>query len=160
MIDQQALNDLAHFRVALADAKAALRLAKDAYETTRAIAEVAAAERLGANLGRNEAERARNLTVELLHDDTHTQALAYLRERESDVDQLHARIAVEEDAIRAAELAARERLAEALLGKRADDAVLDNVDWYEVQNEADRRRFDAIERETAIENDAKGFDIP
>ena len=119
--------DLATFRMNLAAAKATLRTAKDAYETARAIAELAAIERLGGNVGKNETERARNLTVELLHDDTHSQALAHLRECERRVDELNACIAVEEDAIRAAELAARERLAEALMGKRADTFIDDYI---------------------------------
>jgi hypothetical protein len=123
----QALNDLAHFRMNLVEAKATLRAAKDGYETARAIAELTAIERLNGSAGKNEAERARNLTVELLHDDTHSQALAHLRECERQVDQLNACIAVEEDAIRVAELAARERLAEALMGKRADDSIADQV---------------------------------
>jgi hypothetical protein len=116
---------LSTLRLDLAQAKADLRIAKDAYEVARAVAELAAAERLGANLGRNADERARNLTVELLHDDNHTEALAHLRECERQVDLIHAQVAVEEDAIRAAELAARERLSQALMGKRADDAGAD-----------------------------------
>jgi hypothetical protein len=119
------MTTLAHFRIALAEAKAQLRTAKDSYEVARCVAELAAIERLNGSAGKNEAERARNLTVELLHDDTHSHVLAHLRECEADVDRLNACIAVEEDAIRAAELAARERLAEALLGKRVDNAASD-----------------------------------
>lgn len=131
--------DLAHFRMNLADAKAALRTAKDAYETMRAIAELAAIERLNGNAGKNETERARNLTVELLHDDTYTEALNELRACEADVDRLNACIAVEEDAIRVDELRARERLAEALLGKTDDNGAFDYYTSKAASERAQRR---------------------
>lgn len=115
--------DLATFRLNLASAKADLRLAKDTYEMMRAIAEN---QFIGDGTGgRNAEERARNLTIALLDHEGYQGSLRYLRECERRVDELHAMIAVEEDAIRMAELAARERLAEALLGKRMDDAYAD-----------------------------------
>ena len=118
------MTNLATFRMNLAEAKATLRTAKDTYEMMRAIAEIDAVENHGVN-GKNAEERARNMTVALLNHEGYKGSLAHLRECERQVDELNAMIAVEEDAIRAAELAARERLAEALMGKRADNAASD-----------------------------------
>ena len=86
-----------------------------------------AVENHGVN-GKNAEERARNMTVALLSHEGYNGSLRYLRECEAAVDRIAAQIAVEEDAIRAAELAAREKLAEALLGKRVDDAVLGAIE--------------------------------
>lgn len=120
------MTTIGDLRLALAEAKIALRQAKDAHDVSRAIAEAAAIERLNGNAGRNEAERARNLTIELLHDDAYSNVLVLLRDCEARVDRLHAEIAVADDQIRADELRVREKLADALMGKRADDAAADH----------------------------------
>jgi hypothetical protein len=67
---------------------------------------------------------------------------------------------VMEDDLRRAELATRERLAEALMGKRADDAITDQVlSIAPILGECTCDECRA-QRETRIENYAKGFDIP
>jgi hypothetical protein len=110
-------------RLALADAKIALRQVKDAYEIARAIAEQNAIE--GGCSGKNEAERSRNLAVALLSDDAYNAALRALRSCEADVDRIAAQLATEEDMIRMDEARIREKLADALMGRRMDDAVID-----------------------------------
>lgn len=122
------MTTLAELRLALAEAKHTLRLAKDAHDIDRALAEHAAIAQLNGSAGKNEAERARNLTIALLDNADYCQTVNHLRDCEAAVDRLQAQIAVAEDEIRAAELRARERLADALLGKplitAIDDAAL------------------------------------
>jgi hypothetical protein len=117
--------NLTQLRFALAEAKVALRQAKDAHDVSRAIAETTAIERLNGSAGKNEAERARNLTIALLDDDTYSNVLVLLRDAEAKVERLQASIAVEEDAMRLNEARIREKLADALMGKTIDHATLD-----------------------------------
>lgn len=123
------MTTLADLRIALAETRIALRQAKDAHEVSKAIAELSAAERLNGNLGKNEAERTRNLTVALLEDNAYSNVLILLRDCEAKVDRLAAQIAVEEDAIRLNEARIREKLADALMGRRMDDAAADAFDY-------------------------------
>ncbi len=113
------------FRMCLVNAKAELRAARDAHDVATAIAETAAIER-GVN-GKNADERARNLTVALLSDNAYNKSLAYLRRMEFEVDRLAACVANEEDAVRANEARIKEKLADALMGKRLDDAAADSI---------------------------------
>lgn len=116
---------LANLRIALAEAKIALRAAKD-YETiARAIAEQAAIGELNGSAGKNEAERARNLTIALYNDNYYQNSLTALRDAEAKVERLNAEIAVAEDEVRANEARIREKLADALMGRRVDDAAAD-----------------------------------
>lgn len=138
---------LSNLRIALAEAKIALRPAKD-YETiARAIAEQAAIERLNGSAGKNEAERARNLTLALVDDNYYQNALTALRDAEAKVDRLTAEIAVEEDAIRLNEARIREKLADALLGRRMDDAAADY---------AAMRAFSGAMNDSDMESDHSG----
>jgi len=118
------------FRMCLVNAKAELRAARDAHDIATAIAETAAIER-GVN-GKNSEERLRNMTVALLDDEAYNKSLAYLRSMEFEVDRLQACVANEEDAVRANEARIREKLADALMGKRLDDAAPDTMIDYRV----------------------------
>lgn len=127
------MTTLAELRLNLVEVKAELRDAKDAHDTIKAMCEHAAIES-GAAGGKNAEERARSLVVCLAHTDEYQSALAWVRDRELTIDRLNAQIAVEEDAIRAAELRARERLAAALMGRTpaiaADDRALDRCQEF------------------------------
>lgn len=121
------MNQLADLRRRLAEARITLRQAKDAETSSRAIAETGAIERLNGNAGKNEAERARNLTIALLNDDTYSAVLVLLRSCEAEVDRLNAEIAIEEDAVRLNEARIREKLADALMNQTTDHAVIDRA---------------------------------
>lgn len=120
--------NLSELRISLAAARVTLRQAKDELETAKAIAETNMIAN-GAAGGKNAEERARALTVALEGSTLYRGALSYLRESEAYIDQIQATIAIEEDTIRIEELRVREKLAEALLGRResaaADDAATD-----------------------------------
>lgn len=119
----------------LAEARTSLRTAKDALETAKIVATMEVG-------GKNEAERKSNAAMALLNDRAYTEALAHVRDCEADVERAEAEIAEQEYQLRVREVAARERLAEALMGKRVDDAAADVVftrngtpihlddDWY------------------------------
>lgn len=117
------MTTIGELRIALAEAKIALRQAKDAHDISKAIAETNAIE--GGVNGKNAEERTRNLTVALLEDNAYSNVLILLRDAEAKVDRLTAQIAVEEDAVRLNEARIREKLADALMGKRVDDATAD-----------------------------------
>lgn len=117
--------NLSELRISLAAARVTLRQAKDELETAKAIAETNYIMTLGGTVGKNEAERERNLIIGLSGSSLYRDALSYLRESEALIDQLQATIAIEEDTIRIEELRVREKLADALLGRREDNAATD-----------------------------------
>lgn len=106
----------------LAEAKIALRAAKDALETAKIVATMEVG-------GKNEAERKTNAAVALLENRAYAEALAHVRDCEATVERAEADIAEQEYQLRVREVAARERLAEALKGRRVDDAVADAYDY-------------------------------
>lgn len=112
-----------NLRQALAEAKIALRQAKDTHDTAKIIATLDVS-------GRNEAERKRNTARALLNDRAYTLALAFVRACEATVERAEAEIAEQEYELRIREVVARERLAEALMGRRSDDAMIDRVIQY------------------------------
>lgn len=118
--------NLSELRISLAAARVTLRQAKDELETAKAIAETTMIHN-GAAGGKNAEERARALIVALEGSTLYRDALSYLRESEALIDQLQAEIANEEDRMRADELRVREKLADALLGRRESAAVDDGV---------------------------------
>lgn len=109
---------LAQLRLDLANARAELRTAKDALDTAKAIATLNVS-------GKNDDERKKAAAIALIDNQHYNLALIALRDREFAVDLIEAQIATEEDALRQRELEARERLTEALRGKRTDNAVAD-----------------------------------
>lgn len=111
---------LAQLRLDLATARAEQRTAKDALDTAKAIATLNVT-------GKNDDERKKATAQALIDSQHYNLALIALRDREFAVEQLEAQIANEEDAIRLRELEARERLNEALLGQRTDNAVVDRI---------------------------------
>lgn len=103
-------------RQQLADAKATLRITQDEYKVAKAQAEQIA------NVdGKNEAERARKLTIAVAEDRYHNRALAQLREAEHIVDRLEAQLESILDDRRAWEWAIRSELIDALGQTRKDD---------------------------------------
>lgn len=112
------MTTLTQLRLALAEAKAELRLTEDDEKTTKALATMHVT-------GSNDDARKKAAIIALVESNDYQAALNRLRTWEATIDRLQAQIAVEEDTIRLAELRARERLAEALMGRRADDAVVD-----------------------------------
>lgn len=133
-------------RYDLAAARIALRAAEDGHDTLKAIIS-------GQAQGTNDTQRKAHTAELLLHSDDYQDALRELRACQASVDHAQAAVAVYEDDLRRAELAARERLAEALLGRRADNATAD-VDWYDVAQRAEQHKYDAIERDHAEYNSA------
>jgi hypothetical protein len=119
------LATLATLRIALAEARISLKDAKDYEATARAVAETTAIE--GGTNGKNADERARNLTIALMDDNYYQNARISLRDAEAKVDHLQAEIANYEDTIRADEARIREKLADALMGKRVDDLTADQA---------------------------------
>lgn len=108
-------NPLATVRMQLADARAALRNAKDDYALAKAQAEQ------NAQIdGKNEAERARKLIIAVAEDFYYNRALAALREAEYIVDRREAQIESLLDDRRAWEWAIRSELIDAL-GKTGKD---------------------------------------
>lgn len=112
------MTNLAQLRLNLATARAEQRTANDALSTAKALATMNVS-------GKNDDERKKATAQALIDSDQYNLALITLRDREFAVEQLEAQIAIEEDTIRLRELGARERLAEALLGRRTDNAVAD-----------------------------------
>jgi hypothetical protein len=121
------MSNLAQLRTDLAAARITLRQAKDELETAKAIAEQNYIMTLGGNVGKNSEERERNLIIGLSGSSLYRDALSYLRESEASIDQLQAEIAIEEDRLRAEELRVREKLADALLGRRESTATDDRA---------------------------------
>lgn len=70
-----------------------------------------------------------------------TVARVYYCTVEANIDTLEAQIVNEEDAIRLRELEARERLNEALLGRRLDNVVADRVARFQARNNSDEAPF-------------------
>lgn len=112
------MTNLPQLRLDLAAAKAALRQAKDETEMAKAIATLDVT-------GRNDDERKRAAAAALLNNHTYKLALLYQRGCESEIDRIEAEIATHEDQIRADELRVREKLADALLRRREDNAIAD-----------------------------------
>lgn len=107
-------------RLQLAEARTSLRTAKDALETAKIVATMEVS-------GKNPEERKSNAALALLNDRAYTEALIYVREWEAEVERAEAEIAEQEYQLRVREVAAREDLAKALMGRRADDAVIDQA---------------------------------
>lgn len=125
------MTNLAQLRLDLATARAEQRTAKDALDTAKVVATLDVT-------GRNDDERKKAAAQALLGNAAYTEALAYYRNIEATIDTLEAQIAIEEDAIRLRELEARERLNEALLGRRVDNVIADRVARFQAlgSNEA------------------------
>ena len=109
-------------RYMLAAARIALRAAEDAHDTLKAII-------CGQAQGTNDTQRKASAAELLYHSADYSRALGDLRSAQAAVDHAAAAVAVYEDDLRRDELAARERLAEALMGKRADNAAADSHQW-------------------------------
>lgn len=124
-------------RQQLAEARINLRSARDRFELTKALCEQRAIV-AGRADGKNAEERSRNLTVALANDGDYGNALMELREAEAAVARIEAQIAEQEYELRVREVAARERLAEALMGRRSDDAAIDTLSRVEA---AQRRGY-------------------
>lgn len=107
-------------RQRLAEAKIALRAAKDTLKTAETVAT------LGVT-GKNPEERKANTAIALHDDRPYTLALTHVRVCEATLERAEADIAEEEHELRLREVTARERLAEALMGKRVDDGVVDTT---------------------------------
>lgn len=134
--------NLTHLRADLANARIALREAKDHYETTRAICELAVQ-----TTGKNAEDRKRELTVALADDPRHTRALSRLRACETQLDRIQAEIDAAEDARREREWAIRERLANSLEHLHIARQEADDIDWHDLHFQTEQRRFNAIERD-------------
>lgn len=107
-------------RHTLAAARIVLRAAEDSEKTLKAILTMSVQ-------GTNDQQRKGNAAILLQHDDEYQDTLRELRAAEAAVDHAAADVAIYEDDLRRAELAARERLAEALMGKTADNAAWDRL---------------------------------
>lgn len=111
---------LAEIRLALVDARATLRTARDTHEIVKAEAEQRAID-AGAT-GKNAEERSRALTLALARDGQYSRALAQVRRAEAETERLEALIEGARDARRIDEWAIRARLADALGSTPSDDA--------------------------------------
>lgn len=107
-------------RYMLAAARIALRACEDSEATLKAIIS-------GQAQGTNDTQRRASTAELLLHSDDYQDALRELRAAQAQLDHAQAAVEVANDDLRRAELAARERLAEALMGKRSDEAVMDRI---------------------------------
>lgn len=108
-------------RYELAAARVALRAAEDGESTLKAIISMQAQ-------GSNDTQRKGHAAeLLLLHSDDYQDALRAARAAQAAVDYAQAAVDVASDDLRRAELAARERLAEALMGKRADNQAVDRL---------------------------------
>lgn len=105
-------------RYDLAAARIALRAAQDGEATLKAII-------TGAAGGTNDTQRKAHAAMLLQESDDYQDALRELRAAEAAVDHAQAAVDVASDDLRRAELAARERLAEAIAGKTADNWATD-----------------------------------
>lgn len=102
-------------RIQLAAVRDQLRHAKDTLALSTAEAEQRAIDLAGGQVGKNEAERARALTLALSRDSAYRAALTAVRCYEAEIDRLEALLEGAKDARRVDEWAIRARLAEALL---------------------------------------------
>ena len=109
-------------RLAVADARSALRTAKDNHELAKAEAEQRAIDS-GVN-GKNETERTRNLTLALAQDRLYQEAHLQLRQWEAEVERREALLEAACDDRRNTEWQIRARLADALFraGVQTDHA--------------------------------------
>ena len=107
-------------RLNLAQARANLRSAKDHLDTVKAMTMLNV-------VGKNDDERKRHAAVLIAESDDYQNALTHVRACETSVEKLEAEIAEQEYELRVREVAARERLAEALMGRRSDDAAVDTI---------------------------------
>ena len=105
-------------RFDLAAARVALRAAEDTEATLKAII-------AGGAQGTNDTQRKTPTAELLLHSEDYQDVLRELRAAQAAVDYAQAAVDVANDELRRAELAGREQLAEALMGKRADEAIFD-----------------------------------
>ena len=128
-------------RFDLAAARAVLRAAEDGEATLKAIIS-------GQAQGTNDTARKADAARLLVESDDYQDALRELRAAQAAVDYAAAAVDIASDELRRAELAARERLAEALLGKRIDNAAIDRACTCDEC---------LARREEAAENYAKGF---
>lgn len=110
----------------VAEARIALRAAKDGHDTAKIIATLDVT-------GKNPEERKRNTAQALLNDRTYMMAQAHVRACEATLDRAEAAVAEQEHELRIREVAARERLTEMLRGRRVDDAVFDEVAFEEAR---------------------------
>jgi hypothetical protein len=102
-------------RIQLATVRDQLRHAKDILVLTQAEAEQRAIDLAGGQIGKNEAERTRALTLALARDSQYRGALTAVRCHEAEIDRLEALLEGAKDARRVDEWAIRARLADALL---------------------------------------------
>src|SRR5262245_59478795 len=102
-------------RLRLAECRASLRSAKDAFETVKAQREQVAID-TGAAGGSNAEQRTRSLTIALATDTLYLSALAASRVCEAQCEQVEALLEAATDERRAAEWQIRARLADGLLG--------------------------------------------
>lgn len=102
-------------RLQLASVRDQLRHAKDTLTQTQAEAEQHAIYAASGQIGKNEAERTRALTLALNRDPHYRGALTAVRCYEAEIDRLEALLEGAKDARRIDEWAIRARLAEALL---------------------------------------------
>lgn len=109
------MSDFTELRLQLAAVRDQLRQAKDILTLTQAEAEQRAIDRVAGSYGKNEAERARFLMLELARDLDYRGALTAMRCAEAEVDRLEALLEAAKDARRVDEWAIRARLADALL---------------------------------------------
>lgn len=105
-------------RYDLAAARIALRAAEDGEATLKAIIS-------GQAQGTNDTQRKASTAELLLHSDDYQDALRELRAAQAQLDHAQAAVDIANDELRRAELAARERLAEALMGRTIDHAAID-----------------------------------
>lgn len=110
-------------RLRLADCRASLRSAKDAFEIVTAQREQCAIDRGQAN-GKNAEERSRSLTIALATDTIYLQALSSCRIAEAECDRVEALLEAARDERRHSEWQIRARLTDTLLGTtiQSDDS--------------------------------------
>lgn len=125
------MSDFTELRLQLALMRDQLRHAKDILTLTQAEAEQRAIDAAGGQIGKNEGERGRALTLALMRDSHYRGALTAMRCHEAEVDRLEALLEGAKDARRIEEWAIRARLADALLTARVfgdrDDATGDGA---------------------------------
>lgn len=109
------MSDFTELRLQLATVRDQLRHAKDTLMLAQAEAEQRAIDANGGQIGKNEAERGRALTLALSRDAHYRGALTAVRSYEAEVDRLEALLEGAKDARRVDEWTVRARLADALL---------------------------------------------
>lgn len=110
---------MSNLRLQLADARAALRNAKDNHDMVKAQAEQQAIDH-GFAGGKNTEERSRSLTIALIDDRRYQEVLSRLRNAEHQVDHIQAMLDNADDDRRAYEWSIRAALCDAL-GKAGSD---------------------------------------